>query len=401
MTMSDSRPAFRTDVIVVGGGVAGLWLLGRLRSAGYGALLLESGRLGEGQTRFAQGIIHGGTKYSLHGALSDSARAVASMPARWRSCLSDGGELDLGAAQILSPHHYLWSTASLTSRMTGFFASHAMRARAEVSRGDGRPEVFRDPRFRGQVYALDEPVVDAGSLVRALAAPRRERTLHVRQPEAVRFEVNDGVRVHLEDREAGSLSLHARWLVCCAGAGNESLLASLGREAPAMQRRPLHMVLARGMLPPLYAHCLGASANPRLTVTTHRHRSGDTIWYLGGQLAEDGVQRDAKSQIEKARAELAALLPWVDVGGVRWQTLRVDRAEPRQADGGRPSEAFLSSEGPVITAWPVKMALAPLLADRVLGLMTEPGARRDGDTQLPSWPQPEYAPPPWDELPWN
>ena len=40
------------------------------------------------------------------------------------------------------------------------------------------------------------------------------------------------------------------------------------RYAPAMQQRPLHMLMVRGRLPRLYAHCLGASANPRLTVTS-------------------------------------------------------------------------------------------------------------------------------------
>lgn len=390
----------RTDVLIVGGGIAGLWLLARLRAAGYGALLLEAGRLGEGQTRFAQGIIHGGTKYSLQGALSDSAKAVATMPARWRSCLAEGGELDLGAVQVLSQHHYLWSSAGLTARMTGFFASQAMRARTEARRGEQRPEVFRDPAFAGQVYALDEPVIDIGSLLRALAAPRQERTLHVQWPEAVQIEAGEGVRVRLQDPQAGTLEVQANWLVSCAGAGNEEILAALGRTQPAMQRRPVHMVLARGPLPALYAHCLGRSANPRITITTHAHSSGDAVWYMGGQLAEDGVARPVDEQIAAAKTELAQLLPWVSQEGLAWQTVLVDRAEPRQADGSRPALAFVDRDGPVITAWPVKMALAPLLADRVLALVRERGARTDCDP-VPHWPRPGIAPLPWEELSWN
>src|SRR5665213_2066743 len=50
------------DIAIFGGGIAGLWLLNRLRTAGYSALLFESGALGGGQTNKAQGIIHGGMK---------------------------------------------------------------------------------------------------------------------------------------------------------------------------------------------------------------------------------------------------------------------------------------------------------------------------------------------------
>jgi glycerol-3-phosphate dehydrogenase len=64
------------DVAIVGGGIAGLWLLARLRQRGYGALLIESERLGAGQTICAQGIIHGGAKYACTGRVSDSAKAL-------------------------------------------------------------------------------------------------------------------------------------------------------------------------------------------------------------------------------------------------------------------------------------------------------------------------------------
>ena len=48
------------DVVIFGGGAAGLWLLDVLREAGFGVLLLEADRLGTGQTIASQGIIHGG-----------------------------------------------------------------------------------------------------------------------------------------------------------------------------------------------------------------------------------------------------------------------------------------------------------------------------------------------------
>ena len=55
------------DVLILGGGAAGLWLLDELHQAGYRVLLLETESHGLGQTISSQGIIHGGLKYALRG----------------------------------------------------------------------------------------------------------------------------------------------------------------------------------------------------------------------------------------------------------------------------------------------------------------------------------------------
>ena len=40
------------DALIIGGGIAGLWTLRRLRDEGYNAVLLEDEVLGAGQTRY-------------------------------------------------------------------------------------------------------------------------------------------------------------------------------------------------------------------------------------------------------------------------------------------------------------------------------------------------------------
>ena len=54
-----------TDVLIVGAGVAGLWLNARLRRLGYSTVLVERASLGGEQTLKSQGIIHGGALTSL------------------------------------------------------------------------------------------------------------------------------------------------------------------------------------------------------------------------------------------------------------------------------------------------------------------------------------------------
>ncbi|MCG8613104.1 MAG: FAD-dependent oxidoreductase, partial [Pseudomonadales bacterium] len=156
------------DLVILGGGIAGLWCLDRVRQAGYQAILLEPGTIGGGQTVFSQGIIHGGAKYTLDGVLSGAANAIKAMPGRWRDCLEGHGEVDLRGVEILSPAHYLWSTQSLSAKMTSFFASKVMQGRTLKVAQSERPEVFQDARFKGSLYQLDELVLDIPSVLAKL-----------------------------------------------------------------------------------------------------------------------------------------------------------------------------------------------------------------------------------------
>ena len=72
------------DVAIVGGGIAGLWLLNRAANAGYSTLLIEKAALGAGQTLASQGMIHGGVKYMLGGITTGASETIAGMPARWQ-----------------------------------------------------------------------------------------------------------------------------------------------------------------------------------------------------------------------------------------------------------------------------------------------------------------------------
>ncbi|WP_263261284.1 FAD-dependent oxidoreductase [Pseudomonas sp. RIT-PI-S] len=384
-----------TDVLIVGGGVAGLWLNARLRLAGWSTLLVEQGSLGGGQTLKSQGIIHGGAKYALHGALTGASEAIADMPRRWREALAGSGELDLRGVRLLSEAHYLWSPGTLAGNLTSFFASKAVRGRVDAVKGEQLPPALQNPAFKGKVYRLAELVVDVPSLVARLAELADGSLLAAERIEPLR---EDGLLAGLliDGRE-----VRAQRIVLSAGAGNEALLAALGVQQPAMQRRPLHMVMAKGeALKPLYAHCLGGGPKPRMTVTTHPAADGQWVWYLGGDLAEaDGVARTEEQQIAAARREVSQLLPWVDLTHVHWATLRVDRAEPAQSGLVRPDNAFLAAEGPLLVGWPTKLALAPDFADRVIEALASAGLRPTPNTPLPALQPPPLGTPAWEVLP--
>ncbi|EKG30255.1 NAD(P)/FAD-dependent oxidoreductase [Pseudomonas avellanae] len=383
-----------TDVLIVGAGVAGLWLNARLRRQGFSTVLVESASLGGGQSLKSQGIIHGGAKYALHGALSGASEAIADMPRRWREALDGKGELDLAAVRLLSEAHYLWSPGTIAGNLTSFFASKAVRGRVDQVKGEQLPPALQNPKFKGKVYRLAELVVDVPSLIKRLAELAEDSLLAGQKIEPL-YEADELIGLRVDGRD-----IHAQRIVLSAGGGNADLLNALGVSQPQMQRRPLHMVLVKGpTLKPLFAHCLGGGPKPRITVTTHPAADGQCVWYLGGDLAEaDGVAREPDAQIAVARKELEALLPWVDLSQAQWATLRVDRAEPAQSGLVRPDNAFLDSQRRLMVGWPTKLALAPDFADRVLSHLSKDGIHPTPQAPLVDVPRPPLAIPVWDEL---
>jgi glycerol-3-phosphate dehydrogenase len=384
-----------TDVLIVGGGVAGLWLSARLRQAGYATVLVETGLLGGGQSMKSQGIIHGGAKYALHGALTGASEAIADMPRRWREAIDGTGELDLSGVRLLSDAHYLWSPGTLAGNLTSFFASKAVRGRVDAVKGADLPPALQHPKFKGKVYRLAELVLDVPSLIQRLAELSKGGLLAAKNIEPLREgETLVGLRVD-------GYEIRAQRIVLSAGGGNACLLSALGLAQPSQQTRPLHMVMAKGpALKPLYAHCLGGGPKPRVTVTSHPAPDGQWVWYLGGDLAEaEGVARTPEAQIEAAKKEMQALLPWVDQSQTHWATLRVDRAEPSQGSLARPDNAFLADQGSLLVGWPTKLALAPDFADRVLSALKRDNIQPAVHPALPALPEPTIARPAWEQLP--
>ncbi|MER0043984.1 MULTISPECIES: FAD-dependent oxidoreductase [unclassified Pseudomonas] len=381
-----------TDVLIVGGGVAGLWLNARLRAKGYATLLVERESLGGGQSVKSQGIIHGGAKYALHGALSGASEAIADMPRRWREALDGCGELDLSGVRLLSDAHYLWSPGTLAGNLTSFFASKAVRGRVDQVKGEQLPPALQNPKFKGKVYRLAELVVDVPSLIARLAELAGDSLLAADDIQPL-HDNGQLVGLRVDGRE-----IRAQRIVLSAGRGNADLLASLDVPQPAQQLRPLHMVMVKGpSLKPLYAHCLGGGPKPRVTVTSHPSADGEWVWYLGGDLAEaDGVARDEAAQIDAARKELSQLLPWIDLSTAQWATLRVERAEPAQSGLVRPDNAFLSDQGALLVGWPTKLALAPDFADRVLSHLERDGIRPAAHPALPELPRPVIGRTAWE-----
>lgn len=382
------------DAVILGGGIAGLWTLRKLVGRGHQAILIERSALGTGQTLWSQGIIHGGLKYTLGGKMNQSAQAIREMPARWRACLEGEAEPQLPNDCIRAPHCHLWRTTTLRSRAGMIGARVGLRTAPVMLTADERPEVLRD--CPGAVARLDEIVVDPGAVLEALAAPVSNRIIQVEREQIESMEIDDHrVRLVLNN-DGSSLAIDTRTLILTAGAGNAPLREQLGLSAKRMQIRPLHMIMLRGKLPVLNGHCVDG-ARTRVTISCANDSDGRTVWQIGGEITERGVSMEPPELIEAARTELTSVIPGLDLSDTQWATYRADRAEGRTPGSKRPEDLVMLDEGPIISAWPTKLALAPRLADRIASILGKPAGLDDLANQLKSWPSPKVALPPWEE----
>ena len=381
--------------IILGGGIAGLWLLNRLNNAGINTLLIDTAPLGGQQTLSAQGIIHGGIKYSLAGKLTGSTKAIADMPERWLACLKGKGEIDLRQTKLLSNHQYLWSNQSVTSKATTFFASKAVSSHMKKVSQVDYPSALKNPDFKGNVYQLNEPVIDIPSLLKNLVDKWQSKII---QADDYSLQQNDAGLVEsitLSD----NTTLTIDHVILTAGEGNAKIVNSLGFKQPIMQRRPLQMALFKSAkLPSLFAHSVGHSSKPIFTITTHTHQDGDKVWYIGGDVAEEGSKQSADELIQKSKALLQDQLPWLDLNEGSWTTHTVNRAEPKQPGLLRPESVFIHEQKNVFTCWPTKLAFAPLLADKILQTLKNRPITSASNETLAKKPSFKIAPPLWDRL---
>ena len=233
-----AKKTVHTDAAIIGGGIAGLWLVNVLRDAGYGAVLIESDHLGGGQTLASQGLIHGGLKYALSGVPSRASEAIADLPERWRACLDGDGDVDLSGLKPLSEHFYLFAGAGGLGPLATLLASKLLRGRAQRLRTEEFPRFLCPETFSGIVYRLNDFVLDPRQLTERLARLGAPHLYAASRLERIEADA-DGGRL-----EIGNLKIAFQRLILAAGAGNEALLKRL--DIPiAMQRRPLHQVVAR------------------------------------------------------------------------------------------------------------------------------------------------------------
>ncbi len=383
---------YKADIVIFGAGIAGLWTFQRLKTLGYDALLLEAEGIGGGQTLASQGIIHSGLKYTLGGKINKLAKSISTMPDLWRAALRGEGEVDLSAAghAAIAPQHMLIPPGTMGGFLT-LVTKKILGGNVKEIAAPDWPEDIKKTGFCGTVIRMNEPVLDIGSVLRALAEPHRQSIRRIDCP--------DNPLGFLEDH-----NITARRLIFTGAGSNHEIAKRLGHDAGLKtQRRPLLMGMMRPAPYPLHAHLVGPSQIPLATVTTHKMRNGTLIWYLGGALAERPKEADREAVIAAAKKAFSKYLPNVDLSNVEWATLPIDRVEGMSGrDDRMPDTPTVHGVEGALYGWPTKLTFAPMLANQILERLEAEDIRPSGTaTDWSFLPEAPYSEAPWNAASWT
>ena len=344
------------DIAIIGGGVAGLWILNILISKGFNVILIDNKSIGGTQTCASQGMIHGGQRYLLGRNSTTHAESVAVLPQRWRSCLEGHGEIDLRKVDVLSSTQLMWPAGG--GLLTNFALTAAVQTLSTKTRKlDERSIPFPLADSPGRtVFQLPEMVLDIKSLIKVLASTHWHR-IGMCKVDALG---NDG-RISLSGR-----TIKVQSIICAAGLGNEEYISLLDPNKRHTQRRPIRQIMVRTMPYPLFGHAITKSYKPRITVTSHPQPSGGFVWYLGGAIADKVLSLTENEAIAYAKKEMLQLFGHLDWAGKEWATWCGTRAEAYSSTGRLPDGPVIQEYGSVLCVWPTKLTLAPRLGDQVL-----------------------------------
>jgi hypothetical protein len=197
------------------------------------------------------------------------------------------------------------------------------------------------------------------------------------------------------------ISLQAKIIIFTAGTGNEEALRLLNVKEQHTQRRPLRQIMVKPMPYALYGHGIVGQPKPRVTVTSHPLGNGHYVWYLGGNLAEEGAKLTEAEALHFAKKEMQDIFPHLDWEQKEWASWCGDRAEPFDASGRLPPGPCIQQRGKILIAWPTKLTFVPALSDRIFDRLQEIGVMPTPKTAPPDLPETEIGPYPWEEAAWQ
>lgn len=366
--------AFDLDVLIIGGGIQGMWLLKDLAHLNYSAFLVTNRAIGVGQTLHSHGYIHAGYLYSeLELAKRLNTNEVVEL---W--------DHFMGSSGITRPN--LRPMFGFTRGMEELLLRRWRSARLPYYLGQ-LPSEFEGGIITG-VFNTNEYWVDVEQVVRHLS---RDVGDLVRMGRVERITMNQGgqreVKVVIENTDC---LLKPRLVVLAAGVGNSALLklmaqndeslrnrirSGYGDQGPQRIRRSQMLVL-KGRTLPAFA-CIFPHLNMFVVPRTD---GSDNIWLVSHDTDQE-VQSsqtfigDSDPPVDSARlrrtiAALRAVAPTLFQRDVTWGAYTGFKGEGRLGiDLGRlPKEEVIEDfeARDLIAVWPTKLTLAPKASKEIV-----------------------------------
>lgn len=381
------------DIVIFGAGIAGLWAFHRLKKHGYDVLLLEKDSIGCGQTIASQGIIHSGLKFSLAGKVNKLARSISAMPLMWRDALSGIGEIDLSAAKLSATSQQLLIPSGFMGGLTSLIAQRALGNNVHSIDKKDWPQDIKSSGFNGSLIFMDEPVLDVPSVLRALAAPYRD---YIRK---IDNQYADQPYYFLKRH-----NINPKRIIFTSAMSNHDIAKSNGDDAGLeTQKRPLLQGMIKNAPFPLFAHLVGKTDKPVVSITTHKTSDGALVWYLGGGAAERSKDANPQDVYAHALKAFKSYLPNIDLSNAAWSTLPIDRVEGKsKTDSWMPDTPTIHRTEKALYCWPTKLTFAPMLADMIMEDLKKSGITPSGQqTDFSFLPEIGFTQTPWDNAQWT
>jgi glycine/D-amino acid oxidase-like deaminating enzyme len=393
------------DVLIVGGGAQGLWVLNDLTKRHYRSVLLESGKLGGGQTCHSHGLIHRGHYYDD----VDMMIVLNAAAQFWEAFVDERGISRLNPSRALAGfgpgttverHTYFWRTAGL-----------------HFDPCTSVPPVFEGGLVR-QLFETEEFSLDPSEVIAGLSRDLDHAIYKLEgSDDALEFVVKgnsvERVQAKLEDEQ---VEFAPRYLVVCAGVGNYGLLAKLGRDVnpggriPVQAQRKNHMMVLRGdHLPvvsavfPIRGGLQGVFLCPREDPSTRQpvwlasdHNSLPFPMTPKGDSKVDSLPSGdwIRRMLTSLRATAPALFADGDVDGLEIAVYTGPTSERNFGVGQHMTDLFIDPFGfdNALTIWPTKLTMTPFASNVVTRFVRTKVAEPRGE-----WPRVDReitAPPP-------
>jgi glycine/D-amino acid oxidase-like deaminating enzyme len=389
------------DVLVLGGGVQGLWLLRDLTEAGYAAALLDPNPIGGAQTLHSQGFIHHGHAYPHLDA--DAPQTFKRAVAKWTPLLNDAPEVvarDRAYVGFLALTNALFWQRSWMERTLRF---------ASTPQPPGFPENTLE-----RIYYTPQAQIRPGKLARHLATPFESAIGHgkVELVDLSRDDSRvDAVIARVADKR---IKIQPSFVVLAAGAANEALVRLpflLKVDLPPTHTRQSFVLAVRSEGPPLPEIAL-LVPDLWLFIVAQRMDDGAPIWLVSSGIDEEEMRGPftdtARTFLQKLRLAFPTIFDGEAFAQLRFGYYLGTKVEARVAGNKDPPPVITAvhplERSNVILVWPTKLTLAPLASEQVLDALRKHGLTPSGARVGLRLPEPTYGAERWASLelqPWD
>jgi hypothetical protein len=400
------------DVLIVGGGAQGLWLLNDLSKRHYRAVLLERRELGGGQTCHSHGLIHRGHYYDD----TDMMIILNAAAQFWQAFTDEKG------IKKLNPHRALagFGPGTAVERHTYFWRTAGLRFDPCPE-----PDVLKAGAVK-HVFETEEFSLNPSEVIEGLSRDTDHATYKLDdRDDALEF-VHDGnsiarVQAVLSGEQ---VEFKPRFLILCAGVGNYGLLAKLSADTipgpantPVQAQRKNHMMVLRGdHLPmmtavfPIRGGLQGVFLCPRTDPVT-----GQAVWLASDhnstpfQMGLDGSSpidsSPSEDWVNRMLISLRATTPGLFADGaadsLEMLVYTGLTSERNFGQGQHMTDLYIDPFGfeNALTIWPTKLTMTPFASNVALRFIRptvpEPAGEWPRVDREITAPAPRLAPEMW------